>query len=261
MKILIGCCGFPAARKAYFERFPLVEVNSTFTQLPQHKTTERWAQEAPPGFIWSVKAWQAITHPHTSPAFQRLRPRWDSRKSIQLGHFRDNNEVREAWERFTDAIEPIKPRFILFQTPSSFHPSADHLRDMYRFFKRVRRSGAVFVWEPRGAGWADRLITKVCRDLSLQHAVDPFVRKSLAGNVHYYRMHGRVRGRSIERGHGYGDDELKGLVALCEGKPAFVFFSNHSMWKDAWRCKDLLDPIPGQLARAAARIRRRRSLL
>lgn len=261
MNIRIGCCGFPVARKAYFESLSLIEVGSTFFQLPQHKTTARWEKEAPPGFIWSVKAWQAITHPHTSPTFHRLRPRWNARKSIQLGHFRDNEEVREAWERFTDAIGPLKPRFILFQTPSSFHPSADHLRDMYRFFKRARRAGSVFVWEPRGTAWDERLIGKVCRDLGLEHAVDPFVRKPLAGNVHYYRMHGRVRGRSIERGHGYDDDELKSLPVFCEGKPAFVFFNNHSMWRDAQRFKDILDPTPGQLARAAARIRRRRSLL
>ena len=232
--IKVGCCGFPVARAAYWDRFHTVEVNSTFYALPRLSTVQKWREEAPEGAEFALKAWQLFTHTASSPTYAKLRPRFDARRASRCGHFRGTDEMAEAWPRFEAVVKVLAPRFILFQTPASFYPGADHLRDMYRFFKGIRRL-AVLVWEPRGS-WNDRLVRKVCGDLGLVHAVDPIQRASQHGTVRYFRCHGRIEGRRILYGHQYTDEELKAVLESCAGsKPAYVYFNNHLMWRDAQR--------------------------
>ena len=65
--VKVGCCGWARGRAAYFPHFRLVEVQQTFYKLLKLETALRWRQEAPPGFEFSLKAWQAITHPPPAP--------------------------------------------------------------------------------------------------------------------------------------------------------------------------------------------------
>src|SRR5688572_2379109 len=54
----------PASRflAHYAERFDTVEINATFYRLPSASTVEGWARGVPPGFLYSLKASQRITH-------------------------------------------------------------------------------------------------------------------------------------------------------------------------------------------------------
>ena len=58
----------------YAERFRTVEINATFYRMPTPKTTAAWAEQAPPGFTYALKAPQRITH------HQRLKDCEDSVK-------------------------------------------------------------------------------------------------------------------------------------------------------------------------------------
>ena len=74
----LGTCAFTAAgwegtfypkgmRSAdylafYAERFPTVEVDSTFYGCPSARTVGNWAARTPEGFLFSVKVPQAFTH-------------------------------------------------------------------------------------------------------------------------------------------------------------------------------------------------------
>ena len=51
----------------YASRLPAVEINNTFYRLPQPSVLENWKEQVPPGFRFSVKASQRITH------FKRLK--------------------------------------------------------------------------------------------------------------------------------------------------------------------------------------------
>ena len=235
--IKVGCCGYPVSRPAYYGRLATVEINSTFYALPRPATAERWKSEAPEGFEFSVKAWQLITHPSTSPTYLKLRPRFDQRYLRCCGHFRATDETAEAWTRFFETCRVLRPRFILFQTPESFYPNPDHLRDMYRFFKRIPRESSL-VWEPRGS-WEDEMVRRVCEDLSLVHGVDPLYASPARGGAHYFRLHGGRQGRRIVYAHAFSDDELRRALARCEGKPSYVYFNNGSMWEDALRFERL----------------------
>ncbi|MFW6081944.1 MAG: DUF72 domain-containing protein [Desulfosalsimonas sp.] len=46
----------------YAERFHTVEINNSFYRLPEKKTFEQWAENAPDDFVFSVKASRYITH-------------------------------------------------------------------------------------------------------------------------------------------------------------------------------------------------------
>src|SRR4051812_5923266 len=62
----LGMCGFTVARSTYFRQFPVVEVQQTFYDPPSDTVFERWRADAPAGFEFTMKAWQAITHRGTS---------------------------------------------------------------------------------------------------------------------------------------------------------------------------------------------------
>ena len=78
MRLLAGTSGFaykewkgsfypkdlPAADmlRYYADRFPAVEINNTFYRMPSVATLESWAQQAPDGFVFALKASQQITH-------------------------------------------------------------------------------------------------------------------------------------------------------------------------------------------------------
>jgi len=60
--MLVGCCGWPEGRAAYYGHFPVVELQTTFYQPPSVELARKWRAEAPPGFRFTLKAWQLITH-------------------------------------------------------------------------------------------------------------------------------------------------------------------------------------------------------
>ncbi len=54
----------PATRflRHYAGRLNCVEINYTFRHMPSEKTVTSWIEATPPGFLFAVKAHQAITH-------------------------------------------------------------------------------------------------------------------------------------------------------------------------------------------------------
>jgi uncharacterized protein YecE (DUF72 family) len=46
----------------YAERFPTVEINNTFYRMPKESVVAEWAEQAPTGFKFALKASQRITH-------------------------------------------------------------------------------------------------------------------------------------------------------------------------------------------------------
>ena len=61
-RIKVGTCGFAIRRPGYYRTFPVVEIQQSFYKLPRVTTGERWRAGAPPGFEFTMKAWQLITH-------------------------------------------------------------------------------------------------------------------------------------------------------------------------------------------------------
>ena len=213
------------ARRRYFETLPTVEVGAAFIDPPKAATASVWRGEAPREFEFSVPVSQMVTHQAESSGYAKIRHRIPERRRAFCGHFKDTPEVAGAWEATRALAAAVRARFIVFETPASFYPDSNHLRDMYRFFKGVPRGPWLFVWQPRGL-WEPRLLDTVCGDLSLVRAYDPFQEPVAAPRgVRYLRL----------RGNGYSDAQFALLRRLGDGGQAYVYFTHRSGWLEARR--------------------------
>lgn len=229
----IGCCGFPLSRERYYASFETVEIQQTFYQPPRLETASRWRAEAPRGFRFALKAWQLITHEATSPTYRRLKAELPPGAAKRCGSFKPTDEVFAAWEATREIALALKARYVLFQSPASFAPSAENRRNMRRFFSALDRSGLALAWEPRGS-WRDEEILALCREFDLVHAVDPLKAKPLYGKCGYFRLHG-PRGYRTS----YDEGELRRVASLCD-RETYCFFNNATMLRDAQAFQRLL---------------------
>ena len=90
----------------YAQAFRSVEINFTFYQNPTEKTVDGWRDQAPPGFIYALKAPRRITH------LKRL------------------VECAEPLAFFWDRVTALRPHLgpILFQLPPNFRASVEKLQ-------------------------------------------------------------------------------------------------------------------------------------
>lgn len=233
--VTVGCCGFQGARAAYFAAFGAVEVQQTFYQPPRAATLARWRAEAPPGFVFAVKAWQLVTHAPSSPTYRRLTRPLSADERAGAGSFRDTPVVAEAWATTRAAADALGAAAVLFQCPPSFGPTGENVGRLLAFFERADRDGRAFLWEPRG-GWPRDLVRDLCEAAGLWHVVDPFADETTTPDRCYYRLHGRGGWR-----YRYDDGELGDLAAMLPADAAsYVFFNNVHMREDALRFRALV---------------------
>ena len=231
----MGCCGWPEGKAKYFERFPVVELQSTFYEPPSVALAAKWRDLAPPSFQFCVKAWQLITHQTSSPTYRRLRSKLAANEHEAVGAFRPTEQVWLAWERTSNVAQALRARVILFQCPASFEPDPQNVTNLRAFFSRVERGDFLLAWEPRG-DWSDDLVRGLCSELDLIHCVDPFQRESVHGHSVYWRLHGQG-GYSYK----YSDADLDQLRRKVErltsdGRgPVYTLFNNIWMKDDAVR--------------------------
>ena len=227
---MVGCCGFAMPQERYFATFPVVEIQQTFYQPPQVATAERWRERAPEEFQFTLKAWQLITHPASSPTYRRLREALTEAARERCGFFRDTEEMWAAWERTDEIRATLRAPLVVFQCPARFTPTEEHIENLRRFFSRVPRSGWAPVWEPRGE-WPNDVVASLCRELELTHCVDPFAAESVGGKIVYYRLHGKTGYR-----YRYTDADLRWLAGqIPRRRRVYCLFNNVSMAEDAQR--------------------------
>jgi uncharacterized protein YecE (DUF72 family) len=234
--VRVGCCGFPKRLGEYARHLGVVEVQQTFYDPPRPETAARWRASVPEAFEFTLKAWQLITHPPTSPTYRRLRRPLPPEDRARCGFFQPTEPVLRAWERTRELAEVLQARVVVFQCPSSFKPTPQHVANLRAFFQRIDRGTLLLAWEPRGP-WPPELTRSLCEELRLIHCVDPFVAEAVYGSPRYFRLHGRGGYR-----YRYTDDDLRTLLRLCAGE-TYVLFNNLSMWEDALRFRALLEDL------------------
>jgi uncharacterized protein YecE (DUF72 family) len=111
----------------YAERFSTVEINYTFYRMPTAKTIAGWDTETPPGFSFTLKASQRITH------FARLR------------------EIDEPLRYFLDTAAGLGPKLgsVLFQLPPNFKKDLGRLDGLLAQLPAGRR----WAFEFRHESW------------------------------------------------------------------------------------------------------------
>lgn len=234
--VKIGCCGFPVARDKYYEHFRSVELQSTFYEPPESGLVKKWRAEAPDGFEFTLKAWQLITHPPSSPTYGKLKTPLQPSKEHCYGYFRPTVEVYWAWERTRELAVALEAKIVVFQSPPGFVPSAGNKRNMEHFFASIERRRVVLGWQP-GAEWDESEVRAICAELDLIHVVDPFKGRAATSGLRYYCLGGR-KGYKYK----YSDRDLETLKKLADKYPnSYFMFSNASMFDDAKRLQDLFE--------------------
>ncbi len=228
--IFVGTCGFCERRERYYRDFDAVEVQRTFYRILQDKTLRRWREEAPEGFVFSIKAFQGVTHPPNSPTWRRS----NVAPGRGAGLLRSTDEVLRYWRTTLHEAELLNARFILIQLPRSFKESEESFSNAERFFGLIERGDFEIAVELRG--WSEEGIKRFVREFDVIDVADPLIRKALhGGDINYYRLHGRYeKGRIIYR-HEYTDEELKKAAERVRGwdkMESFVFFNNSNMCDD-----------------------------
>ena len=248
--IKVGCCGWAVrgGKEAYFRVFNLIELQDTFYKLPKISTAEKWRSIAPNSFEFTLKAWQVITHPPTSPTWKRAKLKIKPNMKDKYGFLRPTEENFRAWEQTLNICRALKAKICVFQTPPSFGFSNKNVENVKNFFSSISRNGISLAWEPRGT-WNNHLdiVKKLCDSLDLIHVVDVFRRMPVSSHsTCYIRLHGIGKGE-VNYKYKYTDDDLMTLLNKVKElfnlgyAEVYVLFNNVYMADDALRFKKLIE--------------------
>ncbi|MCS7116001.1 MAG: DUF72 domain-containing protein [Nitrososphaerota archaeon] len=242
-KVLVGCCGLSGlSLKKYAQNFNVIELQSTFYQLPQIETAQRWREEVGDDFEFSIKAFQGITHPITSPTWRRAGSQRPTEDVDKYGHLNPTPQNFRCWEETMAICKVLRSRVCVVQLPSSFTCTDDNVNRMIRFFKSVEKPEVLAI-EVRGESWFERpsILKRALEEINGIHIVDPLVRRSvLESKVAYFRLHGLGKRLYDYR---YTDDDLERLIEVLqsmESLECYVMFNNLYAKDDATRFKRLL---------------------
>lgn len=227
----VGTCGFAEAQDQIFADFSILEVQKTFYQPPKVETAARWHRKAPSDFIFTLKAWQLITHESSSPTYRRLRESLSAKERNRCGRFRWNETTRDAWQRTQEIADALDAQAVLLQTPKSFEPTDDNLSNLRTFLTEANRRDRTIVFEPRGQDWTSDMVASLAEELDFVHGVDPFLCAPVTNQLQYFRLHGRPE---YTYGYAYTHqdlDELEEMISTDE--TTWVLFNNRSMANDA----------------------------
>ena len=246
MVVKVGCCGFPKARRKYYESFNLVELQNTFYDLPSVEWAEKLRGEAPEGFEFTLKAWQVITHPPSSPTWKKMR-RKPGGVLDNYGFLKPTKENLDALEDTVRVAEALKARVIVIQTPPSLPYNEESVKWVREFFSKASEiaQGFTLAWEPRGDWSKSREIGEIVEEYGVVHVVDPFRGQPILGraNLVYFRLHG-IGGGEVNYKYKYKDEDLARLLSIVSqysaGRDVYVLFNNVYMFDDALRFKNML---------------------
>jgi uncharacterized protein YecE (DUF72 family) len=205
--------------EVYGRAFETVEVDSTFYAIPSVSTVEGWANRTPPGFTFSVKLPQEITHQRT------------------LG-----SGSAALLEEFCERIGRLGPKLaaVLIQLPPQFEMTPENMRALREFLPRLP-GGISFAVEFRSRDWMKRAVADMLarQRVALALVEGPWVERSemlrltekLVADFAYVRWMGVRDLTSFSHVQRARDKNLsswsKVLTRLCEHVPVvYSYFSN-----------------------------------
>lgn len=220
MKWLIGCSGFhykhwkgefypqdlPQTKwfKFYCEHFNTVELNNTFYSFPKINSLQKWYQDSPSKFTFTVKAHRIITH------------------YKQFHNTKDT--VNELYDIIGSGLqEKLGP--VLFQMPPRFAYTEARLENIIQNlnpkFTNVVEMRHESWWKPEIYQQLSQHNISFC---GMSHPTLPDKVIQNTGTL-YYRLHGNEQLYSSA----YSTGELKKLakdVKATNAKQAYIYFNN-----------------------------------
>ncbi len=214
----------------YADRFPMVELNSTYYKVPSAKNMMTMASKVPEDFEFVVKAHSSITHEREDPD-RSLPP-------------------------FLEAIEPIreadKLACLLFQFPNSFRHSDANATFVLNLRDALPRDWPSVV-EFRHSSWLRGKMYEAlsAMDLGFVNCDMPSIRGLMpptdvvTSDIGYVRLHGRNAGAWYDHDQAwerydylYSDQELTEWVPRLmdvarRASKTYVVFNNHPRGQSA----------------------------
>lgn len=251
-RVQIGTCGYrffdsgegwqdryESKLRAYSDAFAVGELNRTFYVLPQVSTAERWRREAVDGFTFTLKAWQGVTHPWSSPTWNDHRDDVAVDRTDEVGLLQPTDFVREAWDRTRAVAEALDAAVVVVQTPPSFGCTDEHAANLRQLLGTIDRDGFDVAWEPRG-DWPDHpdRVETLCDALDLIHVVDLMRDEPRSDHaVGYTRLHG-LNDDPYDYDYDYAETELDELADrlgdLADSRRrVYGLFNNYEMYPNA----------------------------
>ena len=227
--------------KYYATLFLFSELNFSYYTMPTGRSLKPLAEKAPPGFLFSIKAHQSLTHARE--------PGWE-----------------EEAKRFLEGIESLrdsdKLATVLFQFPFSFH----YTKENRYYLDSVARAftGAPVHVEFRNSEWNNEAVLQGLRDRGVGYIASdnpglsglPQFLPEVTGDTGYVRFHGRNsenwwKGTNTTRyDYLYSGEEIGGripeLMKMAEkSKVLLVAFNNHYKGKAVKNGKELIEKLTG----------------
>jgi len=244
-EVKVGTCGLRSPHSKYYSNLDVVELQETFYDLPDPERLRRLRQEAPQNFEFTVKVFQAITHPRTSPTWRRMKTKLSGNLD-NYGYLKPTKENLEIWDQFLQLTKPLNAKVYVFQTPSSMPATEEAFKWVLEFFRTIKQRDLIIGWEPRGS-WCEKRdwLIRIVDECDIVHIVDPFRREPVKlKSVTYFRLHG-IGGEEVNYRYKYTDQDLaklKEIVSKClqVSERVYVLFNNIYMFDDAVRFKKIL---------------------
>ncbi|MCD6115367.1 DUF72 domain-containing protein [bacterium] len=209
--------------KFYSRQFNTTEINYSFYHLPRPATFQKWYQQTPKGFVFSVKASRFITH------IKRLK------------------NVEEAWSQFIENALNLKEKLgpILFQFPPSFKANRENIQRLKEFLKLLANYSLPtthysllpthyplkYAFEFRHKTWIDKKVFDLLKKYNASWVISDSSHypksETTTADFIYIRMHGPGALFASK----YSKQDLKKLAQKIgeykeQGKDVFVYFNN-----------------------------------
>jgi len=152
----------------YAQHFDTVEINNTFYRLPSEEAFDTWRRQAPPGFVYAIKASRYLTH----------------RKKLK--------DAAEPLQNLLGRARRLGPHLgpILYQLPPHWRADPGRLREFLALLPRDLRH----VFEFRDPTWCDEAIRALLSEARVGtclHDMHGFDCPAwVTGRVVYVRFHG-----------------------------------------------------------------------
>ena len=251
--IIIGCCGRAGLTLIdYARKFNAMEVQETFYRIVRNDTLSRWRSSLGEGFHFTMKAFQGVSHPSSSPTWRKFGGTLKGNPS-GYGMLRETEEVVNSWRATEAMASALGAEYVVVQMPQSFAPDEGNLRRIREFFEDRHGPHRIGL-EVRGNAWMDHAdeLREALKATGITHVTDPLTWLPVyVEGPAYFRLHGRLPRYDYQ----YRTEELLRIVELAKGfHDAYVFFNNMAMVEDATRLASALEgsvhPLPGPEERA-----------
>lgn len=187
----------------YANVFRTVELNAPFYRWPKAATVRRWKRDAPPGFVYSVKVNQTITHERRMVRTQKL--------------------VKSYYE-IADVLGE-KMGCFLFQFPPSYKYSASRLKTLISQLDPARRTAVEF----RHKSWWRPAVYRAFVERGLIFCAVSAPRLPEDFPPGQETLYVRFSGKTRWYRHDYANDELAmwaERIRASGAKEAWVYFNN-----------------------------------